>query len=184
MEPIESGGVQLTLSMIYHGPVAIRMLDASADFKDALGEWIGRVGLPRDVSLSPGDTLSYSGNYGGEAMNRLLTIDSDDVVASTCSLEAITDEGVTIEFPPSQAEEQTSNNNVEIRGAAFMLAMAAACPTNDNQLAIDAAQSIFDDAGYTDYAAADMFDTLKRSAESEDAGNPALACGLLEQALE
>ncbi|WP_375568795.1 hypothetical protein ABWH92_12405 [Ahrensia marina] len=162
------------------------MLDASVQFSDVLGGRIASYAVTRDLTLGPGEQFEQTGRWGLNTFERLLDLDPDDVVVTTCVRVAISDEGERIEFSeePGLRSEQPTNNNVEIRGAAFMLAMAAACPTNDNQLAIDAAQSIFDDAGYTDYAAADMFDTLKRSAESEEAGNPALACGLLERALE
>ena len=55
-EPINSDKVRLTSNFTYKGDRPIRMLDAKAEFRDILGEFIADFALERDISLIKGAT--------------------------------------------------------------------------------------------------------------------------------
>lgn len=84
--------------------------------------------------------------------------------------------------PASAAK--TEEQGTALQGAALILAMAAACPTNDDDFVVAEAQEILDEISYTEQSAADMFELLINQTDNVTLSSPSLACGILQNAEE
>src|SRR5690606_26324405 len=78
-------GASVSVTFTLNWPQPIRMIDASVQFQDLLGGYIGGVALDRDTRLSNGETTTDSGIYLGTDFTRIPEMERDDVMVTTCT---------------------------------------------------------------------------------------------------
>ncbi|MGB0960678.1 MAG: hypothetical protein ACPGVK_10540, partial [Halocynthiibacter sp.] len=71
----------------------VRMIDASAGFKDVLGDRIASFALKRDMDIQPNDEFFEEGRWGPYTFERLLDIRKEDVVGWVCVKAVVFDDG-------------------------------------------------------------------------------------------
>ena len=98
IEPIDSDTNRLTTNFTYVGERTIRMLDASAGFRDVLGERIASFALDRDVYLVEGASHQEIGRWGPYTFERLLNMNPDDVIPWVCVNAVVFEDGTVEEF--------------------------------------------------------------------------------------
>jgi hypothetical protein len=81
-----------------HADKPIRMIDASAGYKDALGGVIGSFSLDRDVKIEPNDSYSETKTWGPFTFERLLKLKHDEVTTFVCVKAVLYDDGTKQEF--------------------------------------------------------------------------------------
>lgn len=88
----------LKLDLRSNLPQHTRMIDAQVYFADALGKQIGGINLDRDAPVSVGPFSQEL--HLGTALNiaRLLRINAEDVVVSTCTRAVIYEDGTKETF--------------------------------------------------------------------------------------
>lgn len=98
IEPIDEDTNLLTTEFSFIGPKPIRLLDASVEFRDVLGERIGSFALSRDVKLIKGDTHKETGRWGMFTFERLLDLHPEDVETRVCVLGVVYQDGEIEKF--------------------------------------------------------------------------------------
>lgn len=98
IEAIDSNTNRLTTDFEFMGDRPIRMLDASAGFKDILGEVIGSFALKRDVSLTEGAAHQEVGRWGQYTFERLLDMNPNDVKPWVCVKAVVYQDGTIEKF--------------------------------------------------------------------------------------
>lgn len=98
IEPIDADTNLLTTNFTYLGSKPVRLIDASAQFSDILGEEIGSFALTRDVSFVAGSAHQEVGRWGQYTFERLLDMNRDDVVTSVCVRAIVYSDGTIEEF--------------------------------------------------------------------------------------
>ena len=98
IEAIDSDTNRLTTDFTFTGDRPIRMLDASAGFRDILGERINSFALERDVSLTEGATHQEVGRWGPYTFERLLDMNPDDVKPWVCVWAVVYQDGTVEKF--------------------------------------------------------------------------------------
>ncbi len=88
--------VTLVAKVQYNGSRPYRMIHAGVILADVLGEGLGQVNLNRDQTVSPGEVVEANGFVGAE--ERLLTVNRDDIVGSTCVWSIVYSDGQVEEF--------------------------------------------------------------------------------------
>lgn len=77
---------------------AIRMVDGSVLFTDALGGYITNIGIERDLTIAAGDTASWSAEYGGTGLERIPDLRRDEVTVEACVSAVLYDDGSKQQF--------------------------------------------------------------------------------------
>lgn len=98
IEPLDERTSLLTTEFTFVGSKPIRMLDASARFKDVLGKNIASFALESDVTLASGDTYKEVGRWGRLTFERLLDITPEDVQATVCVEGVVYQDGTVEKF--------------------------------------------------------------------------------------
>lgn len=93
IKPIDSNTNQIVTIFRSNFPKPIRMIDASAGFRDALGAEIGTFAITRDVSVTPNETFTQTGKWGQYTFERLLVLNPDETQAFTCVRSVLYDDG-------------------------------------------------------------------------------------------
>ena len=91
------GGADLTVEYENVSNKAVRMIDATAWFRDALGDSIGGASLKRDQQLQPGAKITETKRYAG-AFERLAVVRPQDVAAVACTSAVLFEDGETRDF--------------------------------------------------------------------------------------
>lgn len=98
IKPIDADTNEVVTSFKSNASKPIRMIDASAGYKDALGDTVGTFSLDRDVSIAPGATYSETKNWGLYTFERLLKLKPEEVTTFTCVRAVLYDDGTKEEF--------------------------------------------------------------------------------------
>jgi len=98
IEPIDSTYNRLTVAVQSHASKAIRMIDASVYFRDALGGQIGPYGMSRDVNISPGGTFTETNRWGPYTFERLLSLRHEEVTPCVRVRAVLYEDGTKEQF--------------------------------------------------------------------------------------
>lgn len=99
IDPAPALRFSLDVTVRYEGDRPIRMIDGSIGFDDVLGNRIGRMGMDPDTAMQPGDEHTFTGQWGRNTFERMLDMQPDDVVASTCIDGMVYADGEVVKFP-------------------------------------------------------------------------------------
>lgn len=98
IKPINANTNNLKITFKSHLKKPIRLIDASAGFKDALGERIASLAIERDTSVSPGEEFHHNGRWGQFTFERLLKLNPEDVIPYACVRAVIYTDGAKETF--------------------------------------------------------------------------------------
>lgn len=98
IKPIDSDTNEVTASFKSHAEKPIKMIDASAGYKDALGGRIGSFALDRDLAITPGEEFTETGKWGPHTFERLLKLKPEEVTTYTCVKAVLYTDGTKEEF--------------------------------------------------------------------------------------
>lgn len=82
-----------TWSITPTGKLPIRMIDGQVVLNDALGGYILNVEIPRDLTLEPGATFTWSAEYAGKAFERAAGLSQDEVTGIACIRSVVYGDG-------------------------------------------------------------------------------------------
>lgn len=123
VESAETFGMQsaaLTVTLQNDMLQGFRMVDASIQFRDALGGSIGGIEIPRTTKAGAGETFEIAGTYSSRDLAIMTEMHRDDVIVTACVVGAISDTGDVIEHPlPAGATDTMAED------AKFLLQAAA-----------------------------------------------------------
>lgn len=91
-------GIDITIHLKSAFDQPFRMIDAGYTFSDALGRRISGFTMNPDLRASPGETVETGNGYTGREMDRVPTMNKDDVSVSTCVRAVVYDDGTKEEF--------------------------------------------------------------------------------------
>lgn len=102
--PIDERYNRLTTRFIADAEKPIRMIDASAGFRDALGGSIASFSIKRDTAITPGQEFTQTGEWGLNTFERLLNLKYDEVETFTCVRAVLYDDGTKERFDQVAAD--------------------------------------------------------------------------------
>jgi hypothetical protein len=98
IKPIDAQGNELKVTLNYTGTRAVKMIDASFGFRDALGGHIASAAIDRDAKIGAGAAYVQTGLWGPYTFERLLKLDHADVQPFTCVKSVLYADGQKEEF--------------------------------------------------------------------------------------
>ncbi|MDR2309788.1 MAG: hypothetical protein LBE54_02245 [Brucellaceae bacterium] len=98
IKPLDADTNEMTAIFKSHAEKPIKMIDASAGYKDALGGRIGSFALERDVAIAPGGSHTETGRWGQNTFERLLKLKPEEVTTSVCVRAVLYDDGTKETF--------------------------------------------------------------------------------------
>jgi len=101
IEEVEIGvskGMDITVSMRSNAQKPFRMVDASFNFEDALGNYISSFTADPDLAAAPGEVVMTVNGYLGSEMSRVLKMNRNDVVVYACTHELLYEDGTRETF--------------------------------------------------------------------------------------
>lgn len=91
-------GIDITIHLKSGFDKPFRMIDAGYTFSDALGRRISGFTMNPDLRASPNETVETGNGYTGREMDRVLTMNRDDVSVSTCVRAVVYEDGTKEKF--------------------------------------------------------------------------------------
>ncbi|MER8615963.1 hypothetical protein NKG99_03780 [Mesorhizobium sp. M1409] len=98
IEALDAQTNEMTTTFKSNAVKPIRMIDASAGYRDALGASISSFALNRDVSIQPAGTYAETKTWGPFTFERLLGLKHDEVATYVCVKAVLYDDGTKQEF--------------------------------------------------------------------------------------
>lgn len=79
-------------------PKAIRMAEGVIVFSDALGGYIANIDIDRDIKIPPSGAASWLAEYGGTDLDRIPTLERDQLSVVACVSSILFDDGTVEKF--------------------------------------------------------------------------------------
>jgi len=86
------------IELLNHGRQAIQMIEGAIVFEDALGGYIARISIERDLQVGAGDLVSWEAEFGGTGLDRVANLDTSQVVVTACVARFLYADGTKEEF--------------------------------------------------------------------------------------
>jgi len=98
ISPIDEDTNSLSVTLSNSGDNAIRMIDGSVAFQDALGGHIASYSIDRDAQIEAHGSFEETGRWGPYTFERLLKLKADEVEAYACVRAVLFADGSKEEF--------------------------------------------------------------------------------------